>query len=61
MHLIIIPLFIIALLVAFYYKGDIWKGVSPQIPNLEENEPQIRDFLNPKPRENSPLDQLREN
>ncbi|MEK7542082.1 MAG: hypothetical protein AAB524_00085 [Patescibacteria group bacterium] len=60
MSLIIIPLFIIAVLVGFYYKGDIWKGIRPQTPSLQESESQIRDFLNPNPRENSPLDQLRE-
>jgi len=38
MHLILIPLFIIALLVGFYYAGDVWNDIKSSIPFIGDKE-----------------------
>jgi len=38
MHLILIPLFIIALLVGFYYAGDFWNDIKSSVPFIGDKE-----------------------
>lgn len=64
MHLILIPLLIIALLVGFYYAGDVWKSVKSSIPFLGDKELQLpgsegKSAPAPSPDRDSPYDTLK--
>jgi len=62
MHLILIPLFIIALLVGFYYAGDFWNDIKSSVPFLGDKElklPGSQENSIPPPSPNSPLQNLR--
>ena len=51
MHLILIPLFLIALLVGIFYAGDLWKNVDLDLPDSANI---LQEEITP----GSPLEQL---
>jgi len=65
MHLILIPLLIIALLVGIYEGGDIWKSLDISVPSFGEGRLNVRQFFGAppasqrsEPASDSPLQQL---
>ena len=59
---IIIPFFIIALLVGFYYGGNVWQSIKTSVPFFGEKQidlPDDKEKILPPPSPNSPLNNLR--
>ena len=59
---IIIPFFIIALLVGFYYAGDVWQSIKSSVPFIGEKEldlPGDKEKILPPVSPDSPLQNLR--
>jgi|GEM_PF-4048099 len=62
MSAIIIPFFIIAILVGFYYSGNVWQSVKSSVPFIGDKKLELQDSkekLIPPPSPNSPLDILK--
>ena len=65
MHLILIPLLIIAILVGIFEGGNIWKSLDLSVPSFGEGRLNVRQFFGAppasqrsEPASDSPLQQL---